>query len=54
VVTWNSEDAARAFISSKGKEGEFQSVQLTDEVMDKLALAIGCPVESMTVDPYPG
>ena len=54
VVTWNSEDAAKAFISSKGKESEFQSVQLTDEAMDKLALAIGCPVESITVDPYPG
>ena len=54
VVTWNSEDAAKAFISSKGREGEFQPVQLTDEAMDKLALAIGCPVESMTFDPYPG
>jgi hypothetical protein len=54
VVTWNSEDAAQAFISSKGKEAEFHPVQLTDEAMDRLALAIGCPVESMTFDPYPG
>jgi hypothetical protein len=53
VVTWNTEDAAKAFISSKG-EADFQPVQLTDEAMDKLAKAIGCPVESMTFDPYPG
>jgi hypothetical protein len=53
VVTWNDEAAAKAFISSKGGEGEFQPVQLTDEAMDKLAQAIGCPVESMTFDPYP-
>jgi len=54
VVTWNSEAAAKVFISSKGSEAEFQPVQLTDEAMDKLAKAIGCPVESMTFDPYPG
>ena len=53
VVTWNSEAAAKAFISSKGGEGEFQPVQLTDEAMDKLAQALGYPVESMTFDPYP-
>jgi hypothetical protein len=53
VVTWNDEAAARAFISSKGGDAEFQPVQLTDEAMDKLAQVIGCPVESMTFDPYP-
>ena len=54
VVTWNTEAAARAFIESKGADAEFQPVQITDEVMDKLAKAIGCPVEAMTFDPYPG
>jgi len=54
VVTWNTEAAAKAFISSKGGDAEFQAVQLTDEAMDKLAKAIGCPVESMTFEPYPG
>jgi hypothetical protein len=54
VVTWNSEAAAKAFISSRGSEAEFQPLQLTDEAMDKLATAIGCPVQSMTFDPYPG
>jgi hypothetical protein len=54
VVTWNSEAAAKAFISSKGGEADFQPVRITDEAMDQLATAIGCPVESMTFEPYPG
>ena len=54
VVTWMSEQAAKAFISSKGGEAEFQPLQLTDEAMDKLARTMGCPVESMTFEPYPG
>jgi hypothetical protein len=53
VVTWNTEDAAKAFISSKGGDADFQPVQLTDEVMDKLAEAMGCPVQAMTFEPYP-
>ena len=31
VVTWNTEDAAKAFISSKGGEADFEPVQLTDD-----------------------
>jgi hypothetical protein len=54
VVTWNTEDAAKAFISSKAGDAEFQAVQLTDEAMDKLAKAIGCPLAAMTFEPYPG
>lgn len=54
VVTWNTEAAARAFISSKGGDAEFQAVQITDEAMDKMAKVLGCPVESMTFEPYPG
>ena len=53
VVTWNSEDAATEFIRSKGGEGDFQAVPLTDDVMDKMAQSLGYPVESMTFDPYP-
>ena len=53
VVTWNTEDAARAFISSKGGDAEFQPVQLTDEAMDKMAQVMGCPVQAMTFEPYP-
>ena len=54
VVTWNTEDAAKAFISSKGGDAEFQAVQITDEAMDKLAKIMGCAVEAMTFEPYPG
>ena len=53
VVTWSTEAAAKAFISSKGGDAEFQPVQLTDDAMDKIAKAMGCPVEAMTFDPYP-
>ena len=53
VVTWNTVDQAKAFISSKGGEAEFQPVELTDEAMDKLANTMGCPVTAMTFEPYP-
>ena len=53
VVTWNTEAAAKAFISSKGGEADFEPVQLTDDAMDKLAAAMGCEVQTMTFDPYP-
>jgi hypothetical protein len=54
VVTWNTEEAARAFISSRGADADFQPVQLTDEAMDRLAQAMGFPLQSMTFEPYPG
>jgi hypothetical protein len=53
VVTWNDEASAKAFISSKGSDAEFQPLQLTDEAMDKLAKTMGCPVQAMTFEPYP-
>jgi len=53
VVTWSNESAAKAFISAKAGESEFQPVALTDDAMDRIAKAMGCPVESMTFDPYP-
>ena len=53
VVTWNTEAAAKAFISSKGGESDFEPVQLTDDAMDKIAAAMGCDVQAMTFDPYP-
>jgi len=54
VVTWNNEAAAKAFISSKGGDADFKPVEITDDAMDKMAKALGCPVESMTFEPYPG
>lgn len=53
VVTWNTEAAAKAFISSKGSDAEFQPLELTDDAMDKLAHTMGCPVQAMTFEPYP-
>ena len=53
MVTWNTEDAAKAFINAKRADAEFVPVQLTDEAMDQLARAMGCPVEAMTFEPYP-
>ena len=53
VVTWSTEAAAKAFISSKGAASEFHAVQLTDEAMDRIAGAMGYPVEAITFDPYP-
>jgi hypothetical protein len=54
VVTWNTEGDAKAFISSQGGDAEFQPVQITDDSMDKLAKAMGCAVDVMTFEPYPG
>ena len=54
VVTWNTADAAKAFIASKGGDAEFKPVESTDDSMDKLAKAMGCAVEAMTFEPYPG
>ena len=53
VVTWNTESAARAFIASRGAEEDFQTVPLTDDAMDRIAQAMGYPVESITFEPYP-
>jgi hypothetical protein len=53
VVTWNTEAQAKAFISSKGGDAEFQPLELTDDAMDKLATTMGCPVQAMTFEPYP-
>lgn len=54
VVTWTSETDAKTFITSKGGEADFQAVAITDDSMDAIAKAMGCPVESLTFDPYPG
>jgi hypothetical protein len=53
VVVWNSESAARAFIDSKGGAAEFQTIAVNEQAMEKLAKALGCPVEKLMVEPYP-
>jgi hypothetical protein len=54
IVTWNTEAAAKAFIAAKGADADYKPVQLTDEAMEKMAQAMGCPVEAVTFEPYPG
>jgi hypothetical protein len=53
VVVWSSESAARAFIDSKGGGKEFQPVSVDEQAMEKMAKALGCPVERLMVEPYP-
>lgn len=53
VVMWTTEAAAEAFIAQRGFDQDFQLVQLTDDAMERIALAMGCQVESITFDPYP-
>ena len=53
VVVWNSESGAKAFIDSKGGAAEFQTIAVNEQVMEKMAKALGCPVEKLMVEPYP-
>jgi hypothetical protein len=53
VVVWNSESAAKAFIESKGGGKEFQPVSVNEQAMEKMAKALGFPVEKLMVEPYP-
>ena len=53
VVTWNTEDSARAFITSKGGDADFQPLRLTDDAMEKIAKTMGCELQAITFDPYP-
>ena len=53
VVVWTSEGAAKAFIDSKGGAAEFQSISVDEQAIEKMAKALGCPVERLMVEPYP-
>ena len=53
VVVWNSESAAKAFIDSKDGAAEFQTIAVNEQVMEKMAKALGCPVEKLMVEQYP-
>ncbi len=54
VVVWANEGAARAFIDGRGGSNEFQPIAITEQSMEKFAVALGCPVEQITVEQYPG
>jgi len=54
VVTWTSQAAAKAFLSSKGIEADYQVVALTDDSLSKMAQALGCAADAIAFDAYPG
>jgi hypothetical protein len=54
VVVWNSEGAAKAFIESKGGAADYKAVPVDEKAMEAMAKALGCPVEKLMVEPYPG
>jgi len=53
VVVWDSETAATEFITSKGGGDDFQPVAVNEQSMEKLAQALGCQVEQLTLEQYP-
>lgn len=53
VVIWSTEGAAKAFIDSKGGGADFQPIEVNDSNMENLAKALGCPVDQLTLEPYP-
>ena len=54
VVTWVSQAAAAAFLSAKKMEADYEVVALTDDSLNRMAQALGCPAEAIAFDAYPG
>ena len=54
VVTWISQAAATAFLAAKKMEAEYEVVPLTDDSLNRMAQALGCPAEAIGFDAYPG
>jgi hypothetical protein len=53
VVVWTNENAAKAFIASQEAGNEFQPLEVTEQSMEKIATALGCKVEQLTLEQYP-
>ena len=53
VVVWASESDAKSFIESKDGAADFQPVAVDDGSLDAIAKAMGCPVDQITLEPYP-
>jgi len=54
VVTWTSQDKAKAFLAAKGLEADYQIVALTDDSLNSMAQALGCQADAIAFDAYPG
>ena len=53
VVTWASDDKAKAFLAAKGIESEYQVVALTEASLKTMADALGCEADAIGFDAYP-
>ncbi len=53
VVTWTSGDKAKAFLSAKGIEADYDVVALTEDSLNSMARALGCDADSIAFDAYP-
>jgi hypothetical protein len=54
VVTWTSKDKAQSFLAGKGLEADYEVVPLTEDALGKMATALGCAVDAIAFDAYPG
>lgn len=54
VVAWTSEASAKAFIDSQNGGDDFQAVAMSEQSMEQMAKALGCAVEQLSVEQYPG
>jgi hypothetical protein len=53
VVTWTSDARAKAFLSAKGMDADYQVVPLTEDALNKMAKALGCSADTIAFDAYP-
>ena len=53
VVVWSTESGARAFIDKSGGDSEFQALAVNEQAMEQFAIALGCPVERISIEQYP-
>ncbi len=53
IVTWTSDASAKSFLSAKGIEADYQVVALTDDSLNRMAQALGCPADAVEFDAYP-
>ena len=54
VVVWTSEASAKAFIDSQSGGDDFQAIAMSEQSMEQMAKALGCAVEQLSVEQYPG
>ena len=53
VVTWTSNDRAKAFIDAKGIDADYKVVPLTEDALNSMAVALGCAADDIAFDSYP-